>query len=208
VGQAEHAPILDYIRARTPPTYRILILGNAAMQALRVPAVMTRDFDASMHGPTGEQPSWDDLLEIARSIDPDCEPANDHATILLRIPTPSGVAEIDLIRGRSRPGRFLTKDFLELVAFLAEPLDDKTLLPRAEALAVMKAWAAHDQHSRGRRGRRDQYLRDLDALRDAVVAQGDSFEQRMLARLLERVRPARSRAGASASLSEHGFLLP
>jgi hypothetical protein len=61
----------------------------------------------------------------------------------------------------------------------------------------MKAWAAHDQHTRGRRGRRDQYLRDVDALRDAVVAEGDSVEQRMLAGCWKgSVRPGRGPAQA------------
>ncbi len=208
VASEDHEAIVNAIKAKLPAGFRLLRLGNAALQTLQIAAARTRDFDASIRGPRGASPAWETLLGIAKSIDPNFETAQDRAVILIRVATPTGPVEVDLIRGRRTPGRFLTQDFLELVAEGAAELEDGTLVASPEALTVMKAWAAHDQEARGRTAKREQYLLDIHGLRERQVRDGITFDQRLVKALLAKVRPLRSREGARKILMGHGVLVP
>lgn len=215
LGPGDHQAIVDHIRSRLPPGYRILILGNTALQIRRVRSTATIDVDVFLVQPGPAIPPWADLVRIALTIDPSAEPSADQASVLLRVPTAAGPAEVDLIRGRRRPGRFVTHDFLTAVADDAVPWGSD-LLPRDEALVVMKAWAAVDQQRRAeggedaarRAGKRDRFLSDLGWLRDAKLASQASFDQGRLQTYLARVRPSTTRKLVTRLLVQEGVLIP
>lgn len=201
--------IASSLRRLLPPGYRVVALGNAALQLLRAFPAATMDFDAAIYPPTLRTPPWPELVDLARRIDPRAEPGSDHAVVLVRVPTATGEVEVDIICGRRRPGWFLTQDFLEAVAKDAEPVGELHL-PSAEAFAVMKAWAAADQADRGTGPRfvekRNRYMSDLDRLRDLHLATG-AFDQAKLRFFLGRVRPRRARDHATRILVERGILI-
>lgn len=214
ISPADHDALLAYVRDRLPGGHEIMVLGNAALQIRRVKAAATMDLDVFVARSRRAVSTWGELVALAKAVDPDAEPARDQASILLRIPTAGGAAEVDLIYGRRRPGRFLTRDFLEEVAGGAERIGED-LVPRDEALAVMKAWAVVDQQRRADVGdqgrasetRRQRFLADLGLLRDAKLARGEGFGQTRLRRYLGRVRPSPTRRMVEKLLAEEGILI-
>lgn len=176
--------VLDRLRDAAPAGWRLMPIGGTEMATVAGTEETTKDVDVvvvTLHDGTAEIPPYDDLADFARELSnaPDAvETRRDHTSVKFRLSTDAGPVTVEFVRGRTSGtgGYFVSRSVLEKAATLATDSDGTLVLP-AEALAFLKAWAAHDKQKlvdadKDARGyhadRRDAFLEDVQRLREAI----------------------------------------
>jgi hypothetical protein len=181
-------------------------------------ASTTKDVDLVATVDPGEGasiPDYEDVLAFAREHSEHVQGRKDHTCVKFVLDTEAGPAEIEIVRGRStgQGGYFVSRGILEETLEIAEEKDG-LLWPPVEALAFLKAWAAHDKQKlvdagKDARGyhadRREQFLDDVRILLDELLDDGVRPGETVFERLFERTGGERE-AAVREILIETGWL--
>lgn len=185
--------VLDRLRSRLPEGWQLMPIGGTEMATVDDPDETTKDIDVvlvTLHDDTAAIPEYDDLVAFAEQLCDAVETRKDHTSVKLVLATDAGPVTLEIVRGRTpgQGGYFVSRSVLETAATLATEDEGVLRLP-TEALAFLKAWAAHDKQklvdadkdARGyHAGRRDAFLEDVQRLRRAVADQGRDPDPQIL----------------------------
>lgn len=177
--------VLARLRDRLPEGWRLMPIGGTEMAALEEQGATTKDVDVVIvTARDGEFaiPAYDELVAFAERLAGDVETRKDHTGVRFALPTDAGPVTVEFVRGRTpgKGGYFVSRSVLETAAELATETEG-ILRPPIEALAFLKAWAAHDkaklvEAGKDARGyhanRRDAFLEDVRRLRQAMADAG------------------------------------
>ncbi len=178
--------VVEELARKAPEPWRLMPIGGTLMGLTGLgDAQTTKDIDIVLVTLQGEQatvPTYDEVLAFARDLSNFIQGRKDHTAIELILATDSGPVKVELVRGRATGmgGYFVSRAVLEAAAELADHRPGYLELP-PEALAFLKAWAAHDKHKlvdAGKDGRgyhaarRDAFQADVKDLLDDLLDRG------------------------------------
>lgn len=201
--------VIDEVQRHLPDDWRLMPIGGTylGLGDFGDPASTTKDIDlvACIGTPDGARiPSYEDVLSLAREHGEHVQGRKDHTSVKFTLSTEAGLAEVEIVRGRAtgQGGYFVSRGILEETLRLADPRNG-LLWPPVEALAFLKAWAAHDKRKlvdagKDARGyhaeRREQFLDDVRTLLDELLDEGRRPDEAILERLFERTGGEREEA--------------
>lgn len=166
--------ILKNISRELPRDWCLMPIGGTWMGLTAgTPETTTKDVDLAVVVADGARytvPDLDDVTKIARRLSKRVKPRKDRASVLMVLEEEEGPVTVELVRGRSSTGGyFVTQRVLEAAASLANRHGQVLELP-PEALAFLKAWAAHDQEKLVASGRDEErfHSQRLAIFRDDV----------------------------------------
>lgn len=176
--------VLSRLKARLPDAWHLMLIGGTEMATLGEAYQTTKDVDVvivTLEADGATIPEYDKLVDFAKELSDTVQTRKDHTSIKLHLATDAGPVTLELVRGRTpgQGGYFVSRSVLEKAATLATEDEGVLRLP-TEALAFLKAWAAHDKqklidadkdpqgyHAR----RRAAFLEDVQRLRQALADQ-------------------------------------
>lgn len=157
-------------------------IGGTEMATVDDAGETTKDIDVvivTCHDDAATIPDYDELVAFANRLSDTVETRKDHTSVKLRLASDAGPVTLEIVRGRTpgKGGYFVSRSVLEAAASLATNEGGILRIP-PEALAFLKAWAAHDKQklvdagkdARGyHAGRREAFLDDVRRLRRALA---------------------------------------
>lgn len=149
-------------------------------------------------------PAYEAVLAFAHGHSHHVQGRKDHTSVKFVLSTAHGPAEAEIIRGRAigQGGYFVSRSILEEVLSLSEERNG-LLWPPIEALAFLKAWAAHDKQklidagkdARGYHAERNEaFLHDVRMLLDDLLDEGRQPEAAVFEQLFNRTGGEREKA--------------
>lgn len=201
--------VIDEVRRHVPDGWRLMPIGGTyvGLGGFGDVESTTKDVDLVACVASGDRagiPAYEDVLGFAEEHSQHVRGRKDHTSVKFVLPTEPGPAEIEIVRGRAtgQGGYFVSRSILEETLDIAEERDG-LLWPPVEALAFLKAWAAHDKQKlvdagKDARGyhadRREQFLDDVQTLLDALLDEGQRPDASVLERLFDRTGGEREAA--------------
>lgn len=175
--------VVEELGRKAPDDWRLMPVGGTLMGLTGLgDAQTTKDVDivlVVLDGDSAVIPEYEAVLAFATRLSEHVDGRKDHTAVQLLLATDTGPVKVELVRGRSSGmgGYFVSRSVLEAAATLAIDRGAYLELP-PEALAFLKAWAAHDKQKlvdAGKDGRgyhatrRDGFLADVhDLLEDLL----------------------------------------
>lgn len=201
--------VIDEVQRHLPEDWKLMPIGGTylGMGGFGGGPSTTKDIDlvASVGASDGAKiPAYEDVHAFAHEHGEHARGRKDHTSVKFTVSTEVGLAEVEIVRGRAtgQGGYFVSRAVLEQTLRLADPRDG-LLWPPVEALAFLKAWAAHDKQKlvdagKDARGyhaeRRDQFLDDVRTILDELLDEGKRPDEGILEQLFERTGGKREQA--------------
>lgn len=176
--------VMKELRRNAPERWRLMPIGGTLMGLRGLgDANTTKDVDVVLVALQGRDlivPTYEEVRSFAEGITTNVEGRKDQTAVVVVLSTDHGRVRVEFIRGRSpgKGGYFVSRSVLEEAASeLAREQDGYLELP-VEALAFLKAWAAHDKQKlvdAGKDGsgyhasRREAFVDDVRRLLDDVL---------------------------------------
>lgn len=219
------ARILRSIVKAIGDDYRLMPIGGTRMDldVLR-PGTTTKDVDLVLVLVTGGRPrvpELADVLAIAAGLPGVVGPATPNkegSVVRIQVQAPEGRVDVEIIRGKmpGKGGYFVSRPILEAVALLGTDKSGMLEIP-LEALAFLKAWAAHDQEKLIRRDgdedgkharRKADFERDISKILDAILTKNKTPDAAVLKTLLAACENKERRSAIRNTLQATGWSGP
>lgn len=201
-----HRKLLDLIVAKLPRGAFLMVIGGGSMMDAGMRHVLTtKDEDVVLlvvEGGGLKVAEAAALERLVRDLGSTPKVRKDQTSVSCALSTPEGTFLVEFVRGRrGGHGYFISRAVLEKVAELSRR-EGRLLIPPAEALAFLKAWASVDKaklvatrrDARGYHAQRERAFRRDAALVRERVLETRAPDPRVFATLLGACSEDRARA--------------
>ncbi|MBI4393535.1 MAG: hypothetical protein HY556_07040 [Euryarchaeota archaeon] len=209
VSAAGAEKILAKIVGVLPDGWTLMPIGGTLMPRLGLTTrTVTKDVDLvvlALRDGVYVVPEVEALVAVARrvALSDDIHVRKDHDVVEFVVEVEGAPAKVEFVRGRGpKGGYFVRRNILETAAKLAKRHDRILDLP-PEALAFLKAWAAHDKEKlvlkeKDKRGyhaqRATQFRADVGAILHGTLDAGHRPHAEIIRRLLDACGAERRKA--------------